>query len=182
MELWLPILLSAVFVFFVSSLFHMVIPIHKGDTKRLPGEDAVLQSMRDSSVGPGQYIFPCPEDMKDMGTPEMVEKLKQGPAGHLTVRHSFNMGLSLLQWFVYCLVLGSLIAYLATLSIDAGTDFVGVFRPLFLVGVLGYALGVVNDSIWKGQAWSISFKFVFDGVVYAGVTAATFAWLWPSAT
>ena len=38
-ELWLPILLSAVFVFIASSIFHMVIPLHKGDYKKLSGED-----------------------------------------------------------------------------------------------------------------------------------------------
>ena len=38
MDLWLPILLSAVFVFVASSIIHMAIPIHKGDYKRLPGE------------------------------------------------------------------------------------------------------------------------------------------------
>ncbi len=34
-ELWLPILLSAVFVFIVSSILHMVISIHKGDFKKI---------------------------------------------------------------------------------------------------------------------------------------------------
>ncbi len=39
-ELWLPILLSAVVVFIVSSILHMVISIHKGDFKKLPGEES----------------------------------------------------------------------------------------------------------------------------------------------
>jgi hypothetical protein len=30
-DLWLPVLLSAVFVFIASSVLHMLIPIHKGD-------------------------------------------------------------------------------------------------------------------------------------------------------
>ena len=37
--LWLPILLSAVFVFVVSSILHMVLPIHRSDFKKLPDED-----------------------------------------------------------------------------------------------------------------------------------------------
>ena len=32
-ELWLPILLSGVFVFVVSSVIHMALPIHKNDYK-----------------------------------------------------------------------------------------------------------------------------------------------------
>ena len=49
-DLWLPIVLSAVLVFVVSSILHMVIPIHKGDYKKLPGEDQVLESMRGAGV------------------------------------------------------------------------------------------------------------------------------------
>jgi len=45
-ELWLPILLSAVFVFLVSSVLHMLIPIHCGDHDRLPDEDAMLAALR----------------------------------------------------------------------------------------------------------------------------------------
>jgi len=48
------------------------------------------------------------------------------------------------------------------------------------VAILGYAMGALPDSIWKGQKWSITFKFVFDGVVYGLVTGVTFGWLWPS--
>jgi hypothetical protein len=51
----------------------------------------------------------------------------------------------------------------------------GVFHALS-----GSAACVV-DSIWKGQAWSITAKFVFEGVVYSVVTAGTFGWLWPEA-
>ena len=55
-ELWLPILLSAVFVFIVSSILHMVIAVHKDDFKKMPGEEKVLEEMRAQSVQPGSYI------------------------------------------------------------------------------------------------------------------------------
>lgn len=67
-SLWLPILLSALFVFVASSVIHMVLPIHRGDYRKLPQEDRVLDGLRDV-VPPGQYMFPCPDSMKDMGTP-----------------------------------------------------------------------------------------------------------------
>ena len=67
-ELWFPILLSAVFVFLVSSILHMVIPIHKGDFKKMPGEDKVLEAMRSQNLQPGSYMFPCAESMKDMAS------------------------------------------------------------------------------------------------------------------
>ncbi|MDH3590989.1 MAG: hypothetical protein OER88_03870, partial [Planctomycetota bacterium] len=71
-DLWLPILLSAVFVFVVSSVIHMMLPIHKGDARRLGNEDGVLDAMRSGNATPGEYMFPCPESMKfeEMGTPE----------------------------------------------------------------------------------------------------------------
>ena len=84
-DLWLPILLSAVFVFIASSILHMVIPIHKSDFKKMPGEEKVLAEMRSQSVQPGSYTFPCAETMKNMGAPEMVEKFKLGPVGFVTV-------------------------------------------------------------------------------------------------
>jgi hypothetical protein len=29
------------------------------------------------------------------------------------------------------------------------------------------------------QTWSMTIKEVIDGLIYAALTAATFAWLWP---
>jgi hypothetical protein len=39
--LWLPILLSSVIVFVVSSFIHMVLPWHQSDYPKLPNEDRV---------------------------------------------------------------------------------------------------------------------------------------------
>ena len=73
-DLWLPILLSAVFVFVVSSILHMLIPIHKGDFKKMPGEEKVLEEMRAQGVQPGSYMFPYVGSPKEMCSPEMIEK------------------------------------------------------------------------------------------------------------
>ena len=183
-ELWLPVLLSAVFVFIVSSILHMVIPIHKGDFKKLPGEEKVLEEMRSQGVQPGSYMFPCAGSMKDMGSPEMIEKCKRGPVGFMTVVPSGppGMGKSLVQWFVYTILVSVFVAYAARLGLDYGASFMIVFRLTSTAAILGYALGVLNDSIWKGQSWGITLKFVFDGVIYALVTAGTFGWLWPDAS
>ncbi len=45
----------------------------------------------------------------------------------------------------------------------------------------GYAASARVDSVWKGQKWSITLKFIFDGLVSGLTTAATFARLWPEA-
>lgn len=180
-DLWLPILVAAVLVFVASSVIHMVIPIHKGDYKKLPGEDKVLETMRAQGAQPGTYMFPCAGSMKEMCTPEMVAKLNQGPVGHLTVipNGPMNMGKHLTQWFIFCIVVGVFVAYVAELSLGRGTPYPVVFRLTATAAFMGYALGAVVDSIWKGVPWKVSAKFVFDGIVYALVTAGTFGWLWP---
>jgi hypothetical protein len=179
-SLWLPILLSALFVFVASSVIHMVLPIHRGDYRKLPQEDRVLDGLRDV-VPPGQYMFPCPDSMKDMGTPEMQAKYQRGPVGTLLVRPAgdFAMGKSLGTWFGLCLVVGLLTAYVAGLVLAPGDN--RVFRVCATVATMAHGISCVNDSIWKGVRWSTSLKFVCDGLVYGLVTGLTFSWLWPTA-
>lgn len=181
-QLWLPILLSAVFVFIASTIIHMALPIHKGDFGKLPGEEKILAEMRAQGVRPGSYGFPMCESMKDMGSPQMIEKYNLGPVGSMTVipNGPCNMGKSLVLWFLYSILIGVFVAYVAALGLNRGAAYLPVFRLAGTVAILGYAMGALPDSIWKGQKWSITFKFVFDGVVYGLVTGATFGWLWPA--
>lgn len=182
-DLWLPILLSAALVFVASSIFHMVIPIHKGDWKKLPGEEKIMAEIRAQGVAPGQYMFPMCASMKDMGSPEMVEKMKIGPVGHTTIlpMGGINIGKSLICWFLYCILIGVIIALAVTAALSRGAAFKSVFHLTGLAALLGYALIPIPESIWKGQPWGITAKFLFDGAVYAILTGATFAWLWPAA-
>ncbi|MFQ5738239.1 MAG: hypothetical protein ACE5JX_04460 [Acidobacteriota bacterium] len=182
-DLWLPILLAAVFVFIVSSILHMVLPIHKGDYLKLPGEGKVLEEMRTQGVPPGGYMFPCAGSMKEMATPEMMEKYKKGPVGFLTVVPSGvpAMTKNLIQWFLYSVVVGVVVAYVARLGLSQGAAYMEVFRMTGSVAILGYAVSHIPDSIWKGLSWRTTLKFIFDGIVYGLVTAGTFGWLWPGA-
>lgn len=182
-DLWLPVLASAVAVFVVSSLIHMVIGYHKSDWKKLADEDGVRDDLRKYSIPTGQYTFPCAASMKDMGSPEMLAKLNEGPVGHMTILPSgpWPVGKSLLQWFVFTIVVGVFIAYIATLALPAGADYMAVFRFTGTVAVLAYAFANVPDSIWKGVSWTTTAKFVVDGVLYGLATAGCFGWLWPGA-
>jgi hypothetical protein len=179
--LWLPIVLSAVFVFVVSSIIHMASPMHKKDCKKMPNEDKVLEAMRTQGVGPGEYMFPMPASMKDCSSPEMKAKFERGPVGSLLVRPPGGMGIgkSLVQWFLYCLVISVLVAYVASHTLRPATDYLEVFRITGAMAVTVYALSNVMNSIWKGVSWGITAKFIFDGIVYGLVTAGTFGWLWP---
>ena len=182
-ELWLAILVAAVFVFIASSVLHMVLPIHKGDHTKLPNETEVLDAMRAAGVKPASYMFPCPASMKDMASPEMTAKYEQGPVGYLTVLPSGSpsIGKSLLQWFVFSIVVGAFVAYVARLALAPGADSMLVFRITATVATLGYAMAEVPNSIWKGVSWTTTAKFLFDGLIYGVVTGAAFYWLWPSA-
>jgi hypothetical protein len=54
-----------------------------------------------------------------------------------------------------------------------------VFRVTSAVTLLGYSVSNATDSIWKGVRWGTTVKFMFDGLLYALTTGATFVWLWP---
>lgn len=180
-ELWLPILLSAVFVFVVSSILHMVIPIHAGDYGRLPNEAEVRRALRESGARPGQYGIPCPASKKEMSSPEMLAKYNEGPVGFLTLMPTGApaIGKALIQWFLFSVVIGIFAAYVAHFTLGSGAPYRAVFRLTGTIAFLGYALSYVPDSIWKGLSWRITLKFMFDGLLYALVTAGTFGWLWP---
>jgi hypothetical protein len=179
--LWLPILLSAVFVFIVSSITHMVLPFHKGNYHKLPGEQELCEEMRTQGVQPGEYMFPF-ATMKEMSSPEVIKKYKEGPVGILTVLPNGlpKMGKHLLQWFVYLLFIGVFVAYIASIELARGTDYMTVFRVTGAIAFIVYVATPIYESIWKGQGWGTSFKFIVDGVLYSLVTAGAFGWLWPA--
>src|SRR6202040_1464056 len=82
--LWLPILLSAVIVFIASSIMHMLLPYHRSDYSALPDEEKTLAALRATPLKRGLYVFPfCTH--KDMKSPALAEKYKQGPVGFLNI-------------------------------------------------------------------------------------------------
>jgi hypothetical protein len=176
----LPIVLSAVIVFVASSVMHMMLKYHNSDYRKLPDEDKMLAAMRPANLQPGLYIFPH-STHKEMNTPAMMEKFKQGPVGILTIRPSGAVALPkfLMQWFGYCLVIGFFVAYITGRTVAPGVQYLAVFRVAGTVAFLAYGLGGLSNGIWKSQPWSSVIKEAFDGLVYGLLTAGTFGWLWP---
>jgi hypothetical protein len=183
MDLWLPVLVAAALVFVASSIIHMCLPFHKKDFEKLPEEEGVMDAIRGHNVPPGEYYFPLASSMKEMGSPEMLEKFKRGPVGMMVLHPNGppNMGKSLLQWFLYTLFVGFFVGYIATLGLDATADYMAVFRMTSATATLAYATANVTNSIWKGVSWGTTLKFFVDGVVYGLVTGGAFGWLWPAA-
>ena len=181
MALWVPIVLSAVIVFFASSLMHTVLKYHQAEIRKLNNEDKVMATLRDAGVQRGVYVFPFCMGGKEMKSPEMIEKYKQGPVGFLTVYPSGPpaLGKFLGLWFGYCLIISFFVAYLAAHTVATGANYRHVFRVVGTVAFMAYGLSQLSNGIWKGQPWSGVMKEVVDGLVYGLLTAGTFGWLWP---
>ena len=181
-ELWLPILLSAVGVFVVSSLIHMVLRYHNTDFRGVPNEEATVNALRAQNIPPGEYMFPHhaggAEAMKD---PAFIQKYERGPVGMLTIfpPGKLNMGPQLVQWFIYSLIVSVFAAYIASRALGPGADYLDVFRFAGATAFFCYTVAGWQSSIWYKRAWSTTLKNTFDGLIYALVTAGLFGWLWP---
>jgi nucleoside recognition membrane protein YjiH len=170
--LWLPILVSAVIVFFASFIIHMVLAYHKSHYRKLPDEDRVTDALRSAGVTRGPaYFFPY-FSFKEMKSPPVIEKMKRGPVGLLTVLPSGPpaMGKNMIQWFLYSLVISIFAAYLSCRTLEVGTAFWQVFRVVGTVAFLGYGAAHAQESIWNGRSWVVTLKHLFDSVIYAVLT------------
>ena len=179
--LWLPILLSAVVVFILSSIIHMVLGYHKNDYSELPNEKQVLDDLHKYNIPPGNYHFPHPKSMKEMKSPDFIEKMKKGPIGILTImkRNSPGMGKELVLWFIYSIIVGIFVAYIVSRRVDPGEEYLTVFRFAVVTAFAGYSLALIQNSIWYGRKWSTTIKSIIDGLIYSLFTAGIFGWLWP---
>jgi hypothetical protein len=180
-HLWLPIIASAVAVFVVSALLHMLFTYHNSDYRKVPNEDEVRAAINKGGLTAGQYILPYAVAMgaKD---PVVQQKMKEGPTGFLLLRKPSGpeMGPFLGQWFVLTLVIASLVAYVAALTIAPGADHMAVFRVVSTIAFLAYAGSVSQEAIWRAVPWSAAIKTILDGLVFALVTGGLFAVMWPA--
>lgn len=179
--LWLPILVSAVFVFAASSLIHMASPWHKGDYPKLRNEEQVLDALRPLALPPGDYMMPRPSSREEMSSPQFVEKVKRGPVVVMTVFPGgpMSMGRNLGLWFAYCLVISVFAAYISGRALPPGVVYLRVFRFAGATAFIGYAAALWQMSIWYRRSWTTTIKATVDGLIYGLLTAGTFGWLWP---
>lgn len=173
-EQWLPILASAVIVWIASFLMHMVLPLHKGEWRGLPDEASALETIR--KAPPGSYMFPwC--SMAEMKDPAVQEKIKRGPNGIMVVWSGpTNFGASLVSTLVFYIVVGIFVAYLADHTLPPASEYLARFRICGCAAFLANGLGWIPTVIWFRMPgfWT----YLFDGLVYALLTAGTFGWLW----
>ncbi|MBL8990970.1 MAG: hypothetical protein JNJ48_05250 [Phycisphaerae bacterium] len=183
-SLWMPILVSAVLVFFASSIIWMALPIHKKDYLPLgAAEGPVIEALRAAGLAgrSAQYMLPAcdPHALKD---PSAMERFKQGPWGVISISSKApNMGSMLGLWMVNLVLVSLFVGYLASHACKPGEAYLSVFRIAGTAAFLAHGGNAMCDSIWRGRPWSHLPGALFDAVVYALLTAGAFAWLWPKA-
>lgn len=176
-SLWLPIVLSAVALFFIGFVTWMVVPLHAKDWLGLPDEEGFGKAARDLQIPPGNYMFPYCADPQEMKSEAFLERQRQGPNGTVSLWDGpCSMGANLACQFVYLLVTSFCLAYLATLGLQAGDGFMKVFRFVGTAGLLAYTVAHVPGTIWFKTRLTGN---VIDGVLYGLATGAIFALLWP---
>jgi hypothetical protein len=178
-QLWLPILLSAVFVFFASALIWMVLPHHQMEWGKLPGEAAVLEALRRQPIEPGLYAIPGVKSPAERREPAWRTDIERGPIVHMTVRPGgMNMGPSLVQSFLSNVVISFFCAYVASHAVQPGASYLEVFRVVGTLGFMSYSFASMSDSVWFGRPWSAFFKQCIDALVFGCLMGGTFGWLW----
>jgi hypothetical protein len=179
--LWLPLLVSSVIVFVVSSIIHMTPLWHKSDYPKLANEDRVMDALRPLGLPPGDYLMPRPANPAEMRSPAFMEKVKRGPSVLMTIMPPWDgrMTKSLTLWFVYIVVVGTFCAYIASRALAPGAVYLQVFRFVGTTAFLGYSLALWQMSIWYHRGTTMSIKATVDGLIYGCLTAGVFGWLWP---
>ena len=180
-SLGLPILLSAVLVFVVSFVIHMLTPWHKSDIHGVANEAEAMAALRPLNIPPGEYAMPWAGSMQAMGTPEFKARLAAGPVVHMTVMPPGEMTMtgSLVQWFLYSIIVSIFAGYLAGAALPMGAPYLEVFRFAGTTAFAGYSLALMQNSIWWKRSWGMTVRSMIDGLIYACMTAGAFGWLWP---
>jgi hypothetical protein len=182
-SLVVPIFGSAVLVFVASSIIHMVLTYHRSDFRTVPSEKEaeLLAALRRLALPPGEYVAPHAGSAAGMKDPAFIAKMKQGPLVMMSVSPGMepSLGKPLSLWFLYIIVVTVFAAYVTGRAVGPGTPYPTVFRFIGTTGFMGYSLGLVQNSIWFRRNAVTTAKSMFDGLVYASLTAGMFGWLWP---
>ena len=178
-DLWLPILLSGVAVFIISSLIWAVIQYHNSDWQKLPDEEAARSAL--SGIEPGQYALPHAADNKAKADETWQAKYREGPVAMLMVlpHGELGMGKQLGQWLVYCIIIAVFVAYIAGATLSAGVDYLKVFQVTSTTTFLAHGGMAGMNMVWFGHTAGRTAKDLLDALIYGLVTAGIFGWLWP---
>ena len=178
-ELWLPIVVSGVAVFFMSALNWTALPTHKTEFSGFANDDDVSDALRVSAKTPGRYV--TPNLLGGAGnTPEGKAKLERGPLAYVTIAQPGvpSMGRMMGQSLASSILIAAFVGYIAAHTLAADAPYLHVFRITGTVTFMAYAFGTVSESIWFARPWKSQLLNAFDSLLYAGIIGGVFGWLW----
>lgn len=178
LDLWLPVLVSAIVVFVMSALVWTVLPWHKKDYARVSDEDAASEALK--SLTTGTYVLPHVADPAEFKNDAVRQRYEEGPNAFITVvpNGAPNMGPKLGLSFLYNVLVGVLCAYLLSRFLDPGAPYLEVFRLTGTTAFIAYGVAYFQESIWFGRPWSLLGKNLFDALLYGLLTGGVFGWLY----
>jgi hypothetical protein len=156
----------------------MILQLHGKDWVKIEKEDDFLAAVRNCGIPLGSYMFPGCRTPEEMKSEEFQRKMQAGPCGVVTVFPRVNMGKKLALTFLYFLVVNFCLAYLATLAIKPGAEFMPVFRFVSTAALVAYLAAIVPHAIWF-HARIVG--HVIDSIAFAAIVGAIFAAMWPGA-
>lgn len=181
-DLWLPILVAAIAVFFASFIIWMVLNYHQPDIKKLANEDEVKAMQTAAGLAPGQYMWPNCASKAEMQSDEFKERFSAGPWGAMIIPATKpNLGRNLILMFSFYLVVGVFVAYITSEAREAGANYLSVFQVAGAVAFAAYALGGFPTSVFFFRPRRALLTELLDNTVYTLITAGIFAAMWPVA-
>jgi hypothetical protein len=179
-HLWLPVVVSAFFVFLASSIIWTMMPHHQKEWHKLPGEAAVLAALRAQPAEPGLYALPGIDHPADRKSAAWKADLERGPIAYVTlVRGGMApMGPKMFTSLVGNLVVSFFCAYIASHVLQPGASYLEVFRVVGTLGFMSYSFAKIQDSIWFGWPWRSLLAQAADALLFGCLMGGTFGWLW----
>jgi len=180
-QLWLPILVATALCFAASAVIWVLGPHHRTEWKAPPGQDAIMEALRQGNAKAGSYMFPHADRADKAAFEAAMKRWAEGPSGVLYIfpRGPMNMGARLVQQLIYFLVISFFLAYVGHHAGLDGQTYLKVFQVIGAVGFMTYGLGIIPESIWFARPWRNFFMGACDGLIYALLSAGAFGWLWP---
>ena len=176
-DLWIPILASALIMWIASALIWTVLPWHKKDYRKTSDEEGVRDAL--SGLNPGSYNVPHYASQAEFKNPEVQQKFKDGPLAFVTILPNGmpSMGRNMVLMFVYFIFIGVLCAYFVSRIVDPGSDYLGIFRVAGCVAWIANGVAHIPESVWFGRPFSSTLKSLFDALIYGLLAGGVFGWL-----
>jgi hypothetical protein len=180
-ELALAIIIATVCVFFASFIIWMLLPYHKADIKFMPNEDDFSEAISKLDIKPGLYMYPNCQTAEQMKSDEFKDRFNKGPWGMITIMGAKpNFMMNLIKTFIAYLVITIIVAYITSVALPAGTEYLKVFQVAGAAAFLGHCTGSLAGDIFLGKPTRFIITSFIDGLIFALITAGIFASMWPA--